>query len=145
MLASLGVLPGGPDIDRDTMRRTLDAVLEHWDWETKIWGWDYPMIAMTAARLGLPDTAVEVLMRGGPNNRYLPTGHCPQRSEEQMPPNPPPGARRREIASYLPANGAFLAAIAAMVAGWDGCEADLPGFPNDGSWTIRAEGLKALP
>jgi hypothetical protein len=32
------------------MTRTLDAVLSQWDWETKIWGWDYPMIAMTATR-----------------------------------------------------------------------------------------------
>jgi hypothetical protein len=78
MLAPMGILPGtGPDVDRATMQRTLDAVLKTWDWETKIWGWDYPMIAMTAARLGRPDTAVEILMRAGPNNRYLPTGHCP--------------------------------------------------------------------
>lgn len=145
MLAPIGMLPGGPDIDRETMERTLDAVLDHWDWETKIWGWDYPMIAMTAARLGRPDTAVEILMREGPNNRYLPTGHCPQRSDEKMPPNPPPGARKREIAVYLPANGAFLAAIALMVAGWDGCEIPFPGFPKDGAWTIRAEGLRPLP
>ena len=54
MLAPLGLLPGGPDVDRATMERTLDAVLRTWDWETKIWGWDYPMIAMTAARLNRP-------------------------------------------------------------------------------------------
>ena len=53
----LGFLPGGPDVDRATMNRTLDAVLKTWDWETKIWGWDYPMIAMTATRLGRPDVA----------------------------------------------------------------------------------------
>jgi len=145
MLAPLGILPGGPMVDRETMERTLDAVLEHWDWETKIWGWDYPMIAMTAARLGRPETAVEILLREGPNNRYLPTGHCPQRSDEKLPKNPPPGARKREIAAYLPANGAFLSAVALMVAGWDGCEAEHPGIPKDGRWKVRAEGLKPLP
>jgi hypothetical protein len=145
VLMPLGFLPGGPDVDRATMGRTLDAVLQTWDWETKIWGWDYPMIAMTAARLGRPEAAVEVLMREGPNNRYLPSGHCPQRSDEAMPKNPPPGARKREIAVYLPANGAFLSTVALMVAGWDGNKVAYPGFPKDGSWTLRAEGVRALP
>lgn len=145
MLMPLGFLPGGPEVDRDTMNRTLDAVLKSWDWETKIWGWDYPMIAMTAARLGRPEVAVEILLRDGPNNRYLPTGHCPQRSDEALPKNPPPGARKREIAVYLPANGAFLSAVALMVAGWDGCTTPMPGIPKDGTWVVRAEGLKRLP
>jgi hypothetical protein len=145
MLMPFGFLPGGPDVDRATMNRTLDGVLKQWDWETKIWGWDYPMIAMTAARLGRPAEAVEVLMRDGPNNRYLPNGHCPVRSDEALPKNAPPGARRREIAVYLPANGAFLSAVALMTAGWDGCTDPFPGFPKDGTWKIHAEGLKRLP
>ena len=145
MLMALGFLPGGPDVDRATMNRTLDGVLTQWDWETKIWGWDYPMIAITAARLGRPAVAIEVLMRDGPNNRYLPTGHCPVRSDEALPKNASPGARRREIAVYLPANGAFLSAIALMTAGWDGCTEPFPGFPKDGTWKIRAEDLRRLP
>ncbi|MBK9990894.1 MAG: hypothetical protein IPP19_09225 [Verrucomicrobia bacterium] len=145
MLMPLGFLPGGPDVDHATMNRTLDGVLQQWDWETKIWGWDYPMIAMTAARLNRPDVAIEVLMRDGPNNRYLPTGHCPVRSDEALPKDAPPGARKREIAVYLPANGAFLAAIALMTAGWDDCAEEFPGFPKDGTWKIRAEGLSRLP
>jgi hypothetical protein len=146
MLAPLGLLPGD-GVDRATMARTLDAVLATWDWETKIWGWDYPMIAMTAARLGRPETAIEILLREGPNNRYLPNGHCPQRSDEAAlrTPSLAPGARKREIAVYLPANGALLAAVALMLAGWDGAPAPHPGFPADGSWTIRAEGLRPLP
>jgi len=144
MLMPLGVLPGA-GVDRATMGRTLDAVLKNWDWETKIWGWDYPMIAMTAARLGRPEAAMEILLRDGPNNRYLPNGHCPQRSDEKLDPKAPPGARRREIAVYLPANGAFLSAVALMVAGWDGCTEDYPGIPKDGTWNVRAEGLKRLP
>lgn len=139
MLAPLGLLPGG-DVDRATMNRTLNAVLRNWDWKTKIWGWDYPMIAMTATRLGRPDTAINILLRDGPNNHYLPNGHCPQRVDES-----PSSTRKREIPVYLPANGAFLSAIALMVAGWDGCERRFPGFPDDGTWTIQAEGVKTLP
>lgn len=144
MLAPLGLLPG-PGVDRATMERTLDAVLKTWDWETKIWGWDYPMIAMTATRLGRPETAVEILLRTGPNNVYMPSGHCPQRSDEAAVRSAGPGVPRREIAAYLPANGAFLSAIALMVAGWDGSTTPFPGFPKDGRWVIRAEGVRRLP
>lgn len=139
MLAPLGLLPGH-DVDRATMNRTFDAVLAHWDWKTKIWGWDYPMIAMTATRLGRPADALEILLRQGPNNLYLPNGHCPQRIDTSA-----PDVRKREIPVYLPANGAFLSAIALMVAGWDGCGKNHPGFPDDGTWKIRAECLKPLP
>jgi hypothetical protein len=145
MLMPLGFLPGGPDVDRATMDRTLTGVLKHWDWETKIWGWDYPLVAMTATRLGRPAEAVEILMREGPNNKYLPTGHAPVRSDEALAKDAPPGARKREIAVYLPANGSFLATIALMVAGWDGCTEEFPGFPKDGTWKIRAEGLHRSP
>jgi hypothetical protein len=144
MLAPLGILPG-KRVDRATMERTLDAVLKTWDWETKIWGWDYPMIAMTAARLGRPDTAVEILLREGPNNLYLPNGHCPQRSDEAATKSLKPGTHKHEIAAYLPANGAFLTAVAMMVAGWDGNTNSAPGFPQDGKWKIRHENLRGLP
>jgi hypothetical protein len=132
MLMPLGFQPGGPDVDRATMGRTLDAVLKEWDWATKIWGWDYPMIAMTATRLGRPDVAMEVLLRDGPNNRYYASGHCPQKSDQA-------------IAAYLPANGAFLSAVALIVAGWDGCQVKHPGIPKDGTWKVRVEGLRRLP
>ena len=143
MLAPLGLLPGGPVVDRATMARTLDVVLTRWDWETKIWGWDYPMIAMTATRLGRPEDAVDILLRTGPNNRYLPNGHCPQRSDEARIGSA--AKPRMEIATYLPANGSLLAAVALMAAGWDGNDTPYPGFPKDGTWCIRAEGLKSLP
>ncbi len=130
-LMALGQLPGD-GVDRPTMRRTLEAVMASWDWETKIWGWDYPMVAMTAARLGEPAKAVDVLLfTRGPNNAYRPNGHCPQRGD---------------LPVYLPANGALLAAVAMMAGGWDGAPvANAPGFPQDGSWRVRAEGLRRLP
>lgn len=130
-LMALGQLPGD-GVDRATMARTLDAVLTTWDWETKIWGWDYPMVAMTAARLGEPKKAVDVLLKSdGPNNRYTANGHNPQRSD---------------LPVYLPGNGALLAAVAMMAGGWDGAPSgNAPGFPADGTWTVRSEGLRRLP
>jgi hypothetical protein len=130
-LMALGQLPGD-GVDRDTMARTLDAVLTRWDWEAKIWGWDYPMIAMTAARLGEPKRAVDVLLKSdSPNNNYMPNGHNRQRGD---------------LPVYLPGNGALLAAVAMMAAGWDNAPThDAPGFPHDGSWVVRSEGLHPLP
>jgi hypothetical protein len=52
MLGALGVLPFGY-ADPETMRRTLHIVIREWRREDT-WGWDFPMAAMTAARLGEP-------------------------------------------------------------------------------------------
>jgi hypothetical protein len=117
MLCACGLLKG-EDVDPGAMRRTLNKVLEIWDWPST-WGWDYPMIAMTAARLGEPEIAVNALFMNSPKNEWLPNGHVYQR------PNLP---------VYLPANGALLSAVALM--------ASLPkGFPR-GNWQVRAEGLQ---
>jgi len=145
MLMSLGVLPATDFVDRATMDRTLDAVLRDWDWEEKIWGWDYPMIAMNAARLGRPRDAVEILLREGPNNRYTAAGHCPQRPASRVKRDPGPGQPRYDLATYLPANGAFLSAAALLLGGWDGASGEHPGLPADGTWTVRTEGWKTLP
>ena len=75
----------------------------------------------------------------------VPSASYVKRHHTKLEPNAPPGARKREIAVYLPANGAFLAAAALMIAGWDGCAEPFPGIPKDGTWKVRAEGLKRLP
>jgi hypothetical protein len=46
---------------------------------------------------------------------------------------------------YLPGNGGLLAAVALMCAGYDGCEQANPGFPKNGKWTVRWEGLQKMP
>ncbi|CAK9037465.1 Uncharacterized protein SCF082_LOCUS22168 [Durusdinium trenchii] len=131
MLAALGVMPDVGLIDSGTMSRTMLDVEREWDW-AETWGWDYPMMAMTAARLGNRSKAVDYLLLDTPKNRYLVNGHCYQ--EDRLP-------------VYLPANGGLLAAVAMMSAGWDGSEplGDAPGFPNDGSWTVRHEELRRMP
>jgi len=47
---------------------------------------------------------------------------------------------------YLPGNGGLLYAAAMMAAGWDGApQRHAPGFPADGSWVVKWEGLKTAP
>lgn len=126
MLGALGVLPGD-GVDKETMRRTLRETMQRWQWE-KTWGWDYPMTAMTAARVGETRIAIDALMMDTEKNRYLTNGHNWQR------PNLP---------CYLPGNGGLLYAIAMMAGGWKGGPAtNAPGFPSDGSWTVRSENLR---
>lgn len=125
MLAALGMLPGG-GVDRETMRRTLIKTLREWQWD-KTWGWDYPMTAMTAARLGESRLAVDALLMPTEKNRYLANGHNWQR--ENLP-------------CYLPGNGGLLYAVAIMAAGWSGApKTSTPGFPDDGTWKVRWEKL----
>ena len=126
---ALGVLPGA-GVDPATMRRTLDWIFRSWSWPDT-WGWDYPMLAMCAARLGQPDRAVDALLLDVAKNAYRPNGHNHQR----------PG-----LTIYLPGNGGLLAAVAMMAAGWDGApDRPAPGFPVDGSWQVRWEGLRRMP
>src|SRR6185436_2919603 len=121
MLGALGMLPGNR-VDRETMRRTLRRVMKEWQWD-KTWGWDYPLTAMTAARLGETKIVLDELLTNTEKNRYLPNGHNYQR------PNLP---------CYLPGNGGLLYAIAMMAAGWKGAPGtNAPGFPDDGSWRVR--------
>jgi hypothetical protein len=130
MLMACGFLPGD-GVDREIMKRTLSKVLDGWHWEEKIWGWDYPMIAMTAARLAEPEKAVDMLLADLPHNHYLNNGHCPGTPD---------------LPVYLPANGALLAASAMMAAGWDdGPATDAPGFPKNGKWKVKWEGLRKMP
>lgn len=126
MLGALGMLPGD-GVDRETMRRTLIRVLEEWQWD-RTWGWDYPLTAMTAARLGEQKLAVDALLMPTDKNRFLPNGHNWQ---------------RQSLPCYLPGNGGLLYAVAMMAAGWQGApRSHAPGFPSDGSWIVRWERLE---
>jgi hypothetical protein len=127
MLAALGML-SGDGVDRATMRRTFDKVMKEWQWD-QTWGWDYPLTAMTAARLDEPKRAVDSLLMATEKNRYLPNGHNWQ---------------RLNLPCYLPGNGGLLYAIAMMAGGWRKSPLrHAPGFPDDGSWIVRCEGLNS--
>jgi hypothetical protein len=129
LLAPCGMLPC-EQVDREMMRRTLREVMRAWNFE-QTWGWDYPLIAMTAARLGEQKTAVDALLMDTQKNTYLPNGHNYQDAR---------------LTLYLPGNGGLLTAVAMMAAGWDGApDVPAPGFPQDGTWKVRWEGLAKLP
>jgi len=125
MLGAFGFLPAD-GVDPETMRRTLHKIMKEWQWD-KTWGWDYPLTAMTAARLDEPKLALDALMMATEKNRYLPNGHNWQ---------------RQDLPCYLPGNGGLLYAVAMMAGGWlGGPRRHAPGFPVDGSWQVRAETL----
>jgi hypothetical protein len=127
--AAFGMLPG-TGVDPETMRRTFHWIWKHWNWPDT-WGWDYPMLAMCAARLGEPERAIDALFLDTPKNRYRVNGHNHQR----------PG-----LTIYLPGNGALLTAAAMMAAGWEGGpQRHAPGFPANGRWSVRWENLRPVP
>src|SRR5690606_20360987 len=124
LTGAFGMLPGD-GVDTVVMERTLKRVLETWRLDLT-WGWDFPMLAMCSARLGHRELAVNLLID------Y-------------------PGFKLEEHGlvdgggpfPYFPGNGGLLYAVAMMAAGWDGAPHDnAPGFPQDGSWVVKWEGLK---
>jgi len=129
VVGALSFVPG-PQIDLATMQNTFNWIWKNWNWPDT-WGWDYPMLAMTAARLGEPDRAIDALLLDTPKNHYALNGHVYQR----------PG-----LTIYLPANGGLLYAVALMAAGWDGApKRNAPGFPDNGQWNVRWENLRVAP
>ncbi len=125
-LLAYGMVPPTGTIPARAAAAALEDVLEGWDWEST-WGWDYPALAMTAARLQRPETAVQALLLPTVKNRCDGAGHFPQRPD---------------LPAYLPANGGTLIALALMSAGWDDGP-DRPGLPA--AWGARHEGIVPLP
>lgn len=130
MLYACGML-SGDRLDPGRIHATLERVIDCWDFQT-LWGWDFGQMAMTATRLGLPQLAVDILLYDTVKNRYVASGNNYQFSRNDLP-------------LYLPGNGTLLLAVAMMCAGYEGCDSPTPGFPKDGSWTVRWENLMALP
>jgi hypothetical protein len=101
MLMARGWVPRSDQIRDESMAATLDSVWQTWDLQST-WGWDYPVMSMTAAALSDLHRAVEALLILSPKNVFLPNGHAPQR----------PGF----LSLYLPSNGSLLAAVAHLSA-----------------------------
>jgi hypothetical protein len=116
MLMMYGLLPGD-QVDKTAMSHTLDRVLSSWDMDS-LWGWDFPMMAMTAARLGRSKDAVDLLLMDNPKNIYLANGHNAQGDRDDLP-------------LYLPGNGGLLLAVAMMK----------ERFPE--GWKVKTENIGA--
>jgi hypothetical protein len=151
-VGALGLLPGW-GADRETMRRTLDAVIKDWDLR-QTWGWDWPMLAMTATRLDEPEKAVNFLLWDAKNFDFGTSGMTPRvhldQNVAELLGNAAPGGRdgpgyRRAAETYFPSNGALLLAVALMVAGGSDVHELNPGFPPNGQWIVHSEGILPLP
>ena len=129
VLGSMGMLPQNKLMNPEIMKNTFAWIWDNWNWG-RTWGWDFPMTAMCAARLGMPEKAVDALLMDKRTNTYLVNGHNYQDDRLRI---------------YLPGNGGILTAVAMMCAGWDGSEGTNPGFPSDGTWNVKWEGLSPMP
>ncbi|KAH7103384.1 Six-hairpin glycosidase-like protein [Auriculariales sp. MPI-PUGE-AT-0066] len=120
-----GWLPPTKKLDIAVSRSTTFKVWSAWNL-TSCWGWDFPLLAMSAARIGEPDQAVSWLLHPlfGFDEVGMPTGGV------------------RVATPYFPGSGGLLLAAAFMAEGWDGDEeyGHAPGFPKN--WTVRVEGLR---
>jgi protein-glucosylgalactosylhydroxylysine glucosidase len=118
---SLGMLPETKLVDHKILGNSLDTIMKKWNWNS-CWGWDFPLLAMSAAAIDRPEQAIDFLMMKAPKNRYLTNGHNFQDATRLM--------------IYLPGNGGLLSAVAMM------CTSDR--FPHNGKWQVRWENLNSI-
>jgi len=126
VLGAFGMMPGTVEMDTAIMSATFDHIEKIWNWP-RTWGWDYPMAAMSATRLGKPEKAIDLLLKDVPKNTYLKNGHNWQDVRLRI---------------YLPGNGGLLTAVAMMCAGYEGNTTPNPGFPKD--WKVKWENLEPV-
>jgi protein-glucosylgalactosylhydroxylysine glucosidase len=126
VLGAYSSIPAAHGLDTTVMKRTFDLVWKIWTWD-HTWGWDFPLTAMTAARLHMPEKAVEALLMPIRTNTYLVNGHNYQDDR---------------LTIYLPGNGGVLNAVALMCTGADADKNINIGFPKD--WNVKWEGLKKM-
>ena len=105
------------DTDRTALRNTLKKIEEVWD-KDSLWGWDFAVLAMVYARLGMYGKAFDMLLCDTGKNSYAVSGNNYQ-------------AERRDLPLYLPGNGALLLAMTAM--------------RNAPGWYIETEGIMEYP
>lgn len=105
------------DTDVDVLNKTVDKVLEKWDFST-LWGWDFAFMAMTLARLGRMEEAFDVLLMDTAKNTYVESGNNAQ-------------LLRNDLPLYLPGNGSLLLAMTVL--------------KNCNGWYVQTEGLMNYP
>jgi len=126
VLGAYSTIPAANGLDTVVMKKTFELVWKIWKWDDT-WGWDFPLVAMTATRLHMPEKAVDALLMPIRTNTYLINGHNYQ---------------DERLTIYLPGNGGVLNAIAMMCTGVDSDKETNIGFPKN--WKVKWEGLKKI-
>ncbi|KAF2252400.1 hypothetical protein BU26DRAFT_517036 [Trematosphaeria pertusa] len=120
LLGIYGWLPPDPRLNLTIFNNTLGKVYQSWNF-TYSYGWDFPLLAITAARVGDADRAVRWLL--DPDNKFDAVGM--------------PVGGTRVPTPYFPSSAGLLLAVGMMAGGWDGLEG--PIFPP--SWDVEVEGF----
>ncbi|KAI0946500.1 hypothetical protein AcW1_009945 [Taiwanofungus camphoratus] len=118
-----GWLPQTANVSIDIAKATAEKVWTTWN-VSNLWGWDFPMLAMSAARNGDTEKAIEWLL--DPFFQFDDVGM--------------PAGGAQVPTPYFPGSGGLLYAIAMMAGGWDGNTDSAPGFPKQG-WEVKAENI----
>jgi hypothetical protein len=126
VLGAYSTIPAANGLDTTVMKNTFDTVWKKWQWN-ETWGWDFPLTAMTAARLHLPEKAIDALLMPMRTNTYLINGH---------------NFQDERLTIYLPGNGGLLNAVAMMCTATDADKEINIGFPKD--WNVKWEGLRKM-
>ncbi|KAI1798329.1 Six-hairpin glycosidase-like protein, partial [Ganoderma leucocontextum] len=134
-----GWLPQTANVSLDLAKATAEKVWTSWNISNlptpherdaknlqlhELCGWDFPMLAMSAARNGEAEKAIDWLLH--PLFQFDDVGM--------------PVGGVRVPTPYFPGSGALLYAVAMMAGGWDGSNVTAPGFPRQG-WEIRVEDI----
>ena len=119
-----GWLPPTPGLDTSIAKSTMEKVWRNWN-ISNLWGWDFGMLAMSAARSSEPDKAIDWLL----HERFV-------FDDVGM-----PEGGTRVPTPYFPGSGSLLLAVAMMAEGWDGSKIPAPGFPTQG-WFVQSEGIR---
>lgn len=128
-LLAYGMLPESRLIDQEKMQR-LWCVRLKLELVRRILELELSHIGNEATRLLQPEIALRAITMDNREDLLLPSGN---------------NYRSTRLRSYLPGNGGLLLAVSMMCAGWDGCSVSNPGFPKDGKWNVRWEGLHPMP
>ena len=121
LLGLYGWLPPDSRFNLTTFQNTVSKVYATWNF-ANLYGWDFPLLAMAAARMGHSDEAVRWLLH--PNNVVNDLGM--------------PEGGTRVPTPYFPASSGLLLAVGMMSGGWDGFEG--PIFPKE--WEVQVEGFQ---
>lgn len=127
LIGTYGMLPGD-GVEVEILENTFNNIMSTWNFQ-KTWGWDFPMLAMTAARLNRAEEAIDFLLH---ENFDFDQHGLAYSMKGPFP--------------YFPANGGLLTAVAMMAGGWDNAEKTAaPGFPTNGKWKVNYEKFNKMP